>query len=443
MGWFDKKSWQLRKKIRDLQSELATAERDGKYVVEQGLFFAELREMQDETLMVLGTANLLDSEEETVIRNFFERNGFSVEALRLNKAHRTLADAEILPPEELTRRVAMRLREKNFVLVDDSEEEREANLDERLVPLSAVLRTISALFAGHVHQVIVSTPIKLNMEGNRLLHWMNPIRENLMQKVPRELVSHALEPFVDSYNHYYDRFGHIKDPGALGELCEVSGARDISSEFDAVVHPPGESLRKMPPLPQTPPDGTAKLFGGVDGRNRQTAPAPRKSDDLELFAAQTLARMYKSLVGAPPERKVRNCEGLLAEVAAFFRAASCCLIYRRGPENDFQLYANYGDTTCVEVKDGGVVACGTANLEQAASSGQVEIRHSGAENGGRGITLGIAPENSWQYVLYVNEPGLEASISDAELGRYTRDLAQVFRQFPDLLLASHEKVETV
>ena len=45
MGWFDKKSWQMRRKIKDLQADLREAERDGKYVKEGGLFFAELEDM--------------------------------------------------------------------------------------------------------------------------------------------------------------------------------------------------------------------------------------------------------------------------------------------------------------------------------------------------------------------------------------------------------------
>src|SRR5690606_19338710 len=124
MGWFDKKSWQLRRKIRDLQSELAAAERDGKYVIEQGLFFAELQEMGDQTMMVLGATDQLDSSEEDVIRNFFERNGFTVELLRLDKSHKGLAAVEIIPPEELIKHVARGLQDKGFRIIDDSEQER-------------------------------------------------------------------------------------------------------------------------------------------------------------------------------------------------------------------------------------------------------------------------------------------------------------------------------
>lgn len=147
MGWFDKKSWQLRRKIRDLQSELAIAEREGKYVLEQGLFFAELQDMADNTIMVLGTAEHLDAEEENIIRNFFDRNGFTVEALRLDKTQKTLANVEIIPPEELTRRVARALKEDGYKLIDDSDQERPANLEKKTVTLSAIIRAILALFA--------------------------------------------------------------------------------------------------------------------------------------------------------------------------------------------------------------------------------------------------------------------------------------------------------
>src|SRR4051812_39413662 len=100
MGWFDKKSWQKRRKIKDLQSDLREAEREGRFVVEQGLFFAELEDMGDATMMVFGASSDLSGSEEAVIRQFFDRNGFGVERLKLDRAHTGLADVEIIPPEE-------------------------------------------------------------------------------------------------------------------------------------------------------------------------------------------------------------------------------------------------------------------------------------------------------------------------------------------------------
>jgi len=210
MGWFDKKSWQLRQKIKDLQTELAFAEREGKYVVEQGLFFAELDEMGDATLMLLGKADHLDAEEEPVVRTFFDRNGFTVERLRLDRTQRNLSDVEIIPPEELTRHVARILKSNGYRMLDDSEHERPAELDNKIFPLSAVVRSVSALFAEHVHHIIVTTSIKMNMEGNRLLHWLPLIHDALIRKIGPDAPEVARDAFFDGYNHYYARFGHLE-----------------------------------------------------------------------------------------------------------------------------------------------------------------------------------------------------------------------------------------
>ena len=95
--WFDKKSWRLRRKIKDLQADLREAEKEGRYVLQDGLFFAELEDMGDVTMVVFGAADMLSSQEESVIRGFFERNGFTVHSLKIDRTQTHLAEVEIIP----------------------------------------------------------------------------------------------------------------------------------------------------------------------------------------------------------------------------------------------------------------------------------------------------------------------------------------------------------
>jgi len=444
MGWFDKKSWQLRRKIRDLQSELAMAEREGKYVVAQGLFFAELEEMGDATMMVLGTADHLDSEEGAMIKTFFERNGFSVETLRLDRSQKSLAAVEIIPPEELTRRVAKAFRDKEYRLIDDSDKERLSSLDNQIVTLSCLIRSISSLFASHVHHLIVTSPLKMNMEGNRLLHWLPLIRDELASRVPPELITLCREPFVDAYNHYYGRFGQMESfathdiedhpagsPDEMNQSLQdfspqnstdtgsTPWAAADASEAEELFHPPTEDTS----FNHTPSRGSV-LTSEFPVKTGITA--------RELEAAHTVARMYRSLIGASDQRKPRNSEMLLEYVGRFFNAKAACILARSGDGNNLILIANSGGISCVKTDAEGAVSCASNTLEKCLTTHSVVIGQ--PTNGNSNPAAVAAPlllESALDAVLYLVEPeGFKDD--DAE---HLMQFAQIFREFPDLLIS--------
>ncbi len=437
MGWFDKKSWKLRRKIRDLQSELAVAEREGKYVVEQGLFFAELREMADATLMVFGTADHLDAEEETVIRNFFDRNGFGVDLLRLDKAQKTLAAVEIIPPEELTRRVARVLKEAGYRLIDDSEKERPSDLENRTLSLSSIIRVISALFASHVHHLIISTPIKLNMEGNRLLHWMPLIRDTLMTKVSPEIAAVCRQPFIEAYNHYYGQFGTMAQPEALDSFSNAP-ADNEDFIFDE------QGVSKPHDVPTQ--SGSAEIFGnGIDASDLETesknvsvsqvtASTSKRAEE----AAYVLAQIYKGLIGASDQRRVTNAELVLDKISRFFSAQSVCLIVRIYNSADFSLQANSGDSLCMDASQKGFIACETDSLQKAVASRSVTVLPPSLDDKSNphAVIVPISAEANRETILYVLEPrGFSKEEDSAHLTLFSR----VFNEFPDLLIATQQK----
>src|SRR5690606_6181082 len=113
------------------------------------------------------------------------------------------------------------LKEAGFKLLDDSDHERESRPEEKLLTLSGIVRAITVLFTTFVYQLIINNdPIKMNMEGNRLLHWMPLIRDVTGEKVGEELVDLCREPFVDAYNHYYGQLGRMENPELLMQLKE-------------------------------------------------------------------------------------------------------------------------------------------------------------------------------------------------------------------------------
>jgi len=431
MGWFDKKSWQLRRKIRDLQNDLAAAEREGKYVVEQGLFFAELAQMGDATMMVLGKADTLDTEEETVIRNFLERNGFSVETLRLDRSHKTLSYLEIIPPEEFTRRVAKSLKDAGYRLIDDSDRERESHLQDKTVTLSCLIRTISALFASHVNNLIVSTPIKFNMEGNRLLHWMPIMRDFLLKKVPAELPDICKEPFMAAYNHYYGRLGRMESTESLnvgGHFDdEPSDHGSIESELSAPQAPSGRPAWQAPASGafnrEQPNDASATAKG-------KAAAAETPTGDRALEAAMALSRMYKSLIGASEHRKLRNAEVLLDYVRRFFDAASACVLVRPAEDSPWHLVANSGSMQCVDTDSSGLVTCDTRTINACISQNAIVTGEpSNGNNHPSSLAAPLLLQDA-EGALFILAPKAYSPQDQPHMAA----LAQVFKEFPDLLL---------
>lgn len=366
MGWFDKRNWRLRRKIKDLQDEMREAEEQGKFIVEQGIFFAELEDMGEMTMMAFGT-DLLSSGEESVIRSFFDRNGFGVDTLKLDKTSTGLEEVEIIPPEEMTRAVARGLKNDGFKLVDDSEREMAPNLQAKIMTLSALMRSMTILFVEQIEGIVVNTRVKMNKEGNRLLHWLPKIVEVLEAKVDQFTVAAVRPSFNDAYEQFYGQLGKAaaKTPGSAPKAdapppggaeripavkfpMKVPGKEEVQMPqsmmpsspvplpptADKLVMPPKKPAAAAPAAPTPVPPKSA--IPELEKRPIVTAPPSKaivESEDLKKLersrdAAEALARMYKVLVKANPSRCVRNCEMLLEEINRVFESSATCVLVK-------------------------------------------------------------------------------------------------------------------
>jgi hypothetical protein len=405
MGWFDKRSWQLRGKIKDLQADLIAAEEQGKFIVEQGLFFAELDDMGEATMMVFGATDELQSGEADIIRNFFERNGFQVERVKLDRASTGLADCEIIPPEEFTRHVGKALKAEGWRLVDDSEDERQANLKDRVYPLSSLIRSIAILFAEQVRSVTARSNIKMNKEGNRLLHWMPKIAEAIGRKCPSLTVDVVRPYFDDAYAVFY---GHVvsKREGSLsgGLFSDASKIKGLqfgagnnqpqlpippslqqaqvpaqaqqptppsspaipmapppipqlgAPTFRPTLPPRPDSspvaippigtpapLSSIPPIANSPGSGASGATGSRPAPLAPLSPPPAEpSLQDKLDGSETLALVYKSLIGSSPSRCVRNCEAILDIVNRAFQASATCILKKVPGTANLSIHAQAG-----------------------------------------------------------------------------------------------------
>jgi hypothetical protein len=368
MGWFDKKSWKLRRKIKDLQADLRAAEAEGKFVVEDGVFFAELEDMGEMTMMVFGTTDMLATQEESVIRTFFDRNGFTVERVKIDRAHTGLDDAEILPPEEMTRAIGRTLKAKGYRMVDDSEREVRADLPGGLFPLSALVRAITILFAERVRDIISTTRIKNNKEGNRLLHWLPKIVEALERKVDRTVVEEVRPAFEEAYDQFYRKIMVTRQDSAQARpsasMTDTPALRDVqmsgrSQRAEAASREtasmPGLSVRspQAPSAASAPTEATTQ--SGASPRPPRPAqtpaapasptvaePAPDMAVARERDFAKMMARVYKSLIRANSSRCVRNAQAILEELNQFFNATSSCIMVKVTQGHGLTIHAQAG-----------------------------------------------------------------------------------------------------
>ncbi len=399
MSWFDKRSWRLKRKIKDLQAELREAEEQGKFIVEEGIFFAELEDMGDQTMMAFGT-DLLASAEESVIRTFLDRNGFTVDRLKLDPARTGLADVEILPPEEMTRSVARHLKGDGYKLVDDSEKELAPNLPAKILTLSALMRAMTYLFLEQVHHVIANTRVKNNKEGNRLLHWLPKIMEFLENKVDMFTIDIIRPGFEAGYEEFYGQVGkpatsrpapvpppssQTRQPERIPSVqfpMKTPGGSEVKSEKTPETRPdpkpeprtgaadplrgpipipipsapiapspaPAPPPPQRPVAPPPPPvSASAPVSVPPSSGTAMAASARPQADSRELkrlerarATAETLAHMYKSLVKANASRCVRNCEPLLEEIRSLYRATATCLLVKVPQGHGLTIHAQAG-----------------------------------------------------------------------------------------------------
>jgi len=336
MGFFDKKSRLLRRKMSDLQAELKQAEKGGTYEVKEGVFFAKLAAMGDQTLMAFAAADNISAKEETVIEQFFSRNGFHVERCQIDSKTGKLTDLYIEPPQEMIMAMGRDLKTAGYRMIDDSETEpRKPDLNAGVYPLSVLLDTIICLFSERVRELILSTEIKSNKEGNRLLGWMPEIVNLFTNKYGSDVIDAAREAFENAYGKLFSgmvrsvtknvprpqaqqieaykkqqeqkaaamRSAEIPVAPASGTIlkppigspvapatsgtAERRAARDVSSPAGYQVNEPAPTpARELPPLP--PLGGLPPLIGG-GGPTPTTRPNPlgMPSNAMQAAGAQS------------------------------------------------------------------------------------------------------------------------------------------------------------
>lgn len=399
MGFFDRKSRQLRRKLKDLRAELKDAETEGRFVRAQGIFFAELEDMGDMTIHVFGTADAHDSQEESVIRTFFDRNGFTVEELKFAKGKTAFADVEIIPPNEVLRHTATLLQDKGYRIVDDEEREVRASAAEKILSVNSLARAVSLLFVAKVQRIIASTTIKNNKEGNRLLKWIPAIAEMLQRKVDPITVEAVRLPFEDCYGYYYTggpdhrkskdsavagappevgtpppsghgsapprpevdskpiqtvRFGKNEDKPAPEHRARESGngspgdeneivrevIREAETAFDEALGNFSERVSRrledrLLRLRTASPASSGAVAQGVDA-----AKLNKLASSEQL--AKVLGAMYHSLVRAKPAKCVSNSESLLKFVNRLFSATATCILAKTPGGGDMTILAQAG-----------------------------------------------------------------------------------------------------
>lgn len=479
MGWFDKRSWQLRGKIKDLQSDLLKAEEEGKFIIEQGLFFAELEDMGEVTMMVFGATNELNSGETEVIRNFFERNGFLVETVKLDRASTGLSECEIIPPEEFTRHIGKALKADGWRLVDDSEVEHAANLQERIYPLSALIRSIAILFSEQVRSVAARSKIKHNKEGNRLLHWMPKIVETISKKCPPEIVE-VVRPYFDgAYQVFFGNVVSSREKSSIqpaGDKARIGSVQfeSKSSGFSSATQPQpaaGSGASPQPILPPPPAPTAVPQLGSPTFRPnlppRPDPPAaslqanaptpgplpkappipPATTSEAELIlqhqlrTARALAALYKSLIGANPSRCVRNAETLLATIHKLLDASAVCVLKKVPGTNNLSIHAQAGQKLVWgEGSEGGFPISSSTVSECLRTSKVISKEQTDASGDANSsmvmnsiISSAAAPiicESEILGVLYVDRRGGMKPYTELEK-QSLKWAAQVFEEFPE------------
>ncbi len=464
MGWFDKRSWRLRRKIKDLQTDLRTAEAEGKFIVQDGLFFAELQDMGEMTMMAFGT-NLLAAEEENVIRGFFDRNGFIVDTLKLDKTYTGLAEVEIIPAEEMIRSVARELKTEGYKLVDDSDKELAPNLTAKILTLSAVMRAMTLMFSERVQRTISTTNVKMNKEGNRLLHWLPKIVEALENKVDRFTTEIIRPGFEAAFEEFYGTLGKT---GSKGKAAPARAARAADPDEPLGIIPPVEAAPRPSAPSSFPPPPTVQRPQSID--DTPTAPhpvmnvpprvappppppaaAPRKASSAETNAllardaAEAKARMYRALVGANASRCLKNSEALLNEIIPVMRASAVCVLTKMPGGDSLAMHVQAGDkltwgdgegmpisTTVVmdALRRRTIVTHASGPAGQEATGSMIMNRIDAA------AAVPILADGEVIAILYIDRRDQGNGLfTDAETSMI-ENLIKPFEDFPDLTLAT-------
>ncbi len=465
MGLFDKRARLLKDKILDLNVRLAKAAQEKDYRVEQGVYFANLPNMGEST-QILMAVDLHAGGEDSVIRAFFDRNGFTVGELKLDRSHGRVHDIEITPPEELVTSMAIVMRSEDFHVIDDREQPQAFNFLQRTCPISALSRALCVLFTERVKKLIEGSAVKHTREGNRLLSWVPEVGTALRKKVDGGVI-YALEYYFDeAFEHFYS--GDLRKDGGeksqfqlrLEKAVESGQADEFSIDqlFQAPEPPPADaaSPKPTPAKPRTgaPAEQPISFDDRALSRKRtaeQPAPSPRPAthDKEEIRKlkrgaqlTKTFAIMYRSLVDTGPADAAHNAETLLQHLNQLFRALASCVLVREHASDSMTPYARAGEPLVWSSASGRSISGHLVRecVKRRSVASGVAPDGPGADQdvASRQVYAAAVPllvNNSIQGVLYLERQCGKDGFRKDHLKMLNR-LSQVFEEFPHLTIGS-------
>lgn len=386
MGFFDRKTWQLRRKLKDLQSELKHAEQEGRFLRAEGLYFAELEDMGEQTMMLMGTVDSLAAQEISVLQTFLDRNGYQVEAIKLNRDKTAIQEAEFLPPGEMVQHVSRLLEDRGWTVMDDGDSHKSFDREARILPLSSLIPAVDLVFARKVRQLVAKTKIKKNKEGNILLQWLPSMIESLEGHILPDVIETVSPLFAHAHEYLYEGGPDLRKPREKrkGESTDAGSAPKSAPPTKKESTDPGRKPPSAPPERPSPsgpspdrirheighelreelrngfdqayPQLALRLSTMLDERLSRLQSAAEVStagqggrasreDIARLTAAELFARtgaaMYHSLIRANPQRCVTNAEALLKHVNRLFESTATCLL-KRSPSDAMTVFAQAG-----------------------------------------------------------------------------------------------------
>ena len=495
MGFFDKNSRQLRRKIKDLRAELKQAEQDCKFIVHEGIFFAEMEGMGDMTMQVFSTADLHDSQEQEVIRTFFDRNGFTVESFKMDRERRGLRDVEIVPPNEMLKMMIARLQEEGWRVTDEEDTNNTFSVDARTMPVEDLAAATSMMFSENVRKIVASTGIKITKEGNRLLSWMPMLIKTLEKKVDPDAIEKTRPIYEDAYAYFYLRDfdkgqqptptpppASTPTPTLAPDAQEPPVASRAAVSDEAPIPKPIPKPKPAPPRPKTvraAASSSQQVRPIVDEARRMfeetfarfaiklekrvstmlagsATPAgeasPAIPSDIEEQIgrlthseqlAKVLAAMYQSLVKANPSRCVKNAETLLHPINRLMNASATCVLLRMPQTNRMTIFAQSGDKlSWGEGKGGKGFQVSTTVIRDCVKQRAVATSQPmGGDPSESQILFKIestaaAPvtvDGELMGVLYVDRRNNPSPFTEEDT-KILSKLAEVFEQYPDLTL---------
>jgi hypothetical protein len=352
------------------------------------------------------------------------------------------------------------MKADGYRIIDDSDREKAANLEQKIIPLSSLLRGIVVLFAQHVQQVIATSRIKMNKEGNRLLRWMPKIVSVIGKKVDKEVVELLTPYYHDAFEAFYGRVGKMSEvsPNAKGGDSAMANVTPVGRERIPALSFPSSKVTNTAPTAGSDSAGTVQNIAQTAPKPPPpawaTAPTPKQNNPAAANAtalaeairaretAEAASRIYRSLVGASSNRCVRNAETMLEEVNRLFNATATCLMVKVPQGDGFTIHANAGKR--LSWGDGGGEGFPVSSsvltrcLQQRTA---VSTQMAGAGDPSASMVMhqieaaAAAPvmaQDDVVGILYVDRRNNPVPFEDHDCEGLQR-LADIFREFPDLV----------